>query len=301
MKKNFSKVMLVAAAAMAFFACQKQEEFQPEFEEVNGLAFTSEKPSFDDETKTYWTGETIHWSKDDNIRVAYTCDGVWQDANGNPEQGKYGKLYASEALSETVDVATFVVPGTFKGSEQGDYKFYGIYPSTLTSSTDLSSAPSVSIDIQSVQTPAVNSFDAIADVMVAQSDIYKGIPRTNDEKNGSISLKWNRLVAHGHITLKSLPVDGQEVVKSIVLTADTDADMVTDLLNNKIGRRIGAMYPGSSRKELALRVLEEYWRNGLYSYEQGRDGRWYVQKKRIPDNVFYDLYNKYKKLNKFGR
>ena len=77
--------------------------------------------------------------------------------------------------------------------------------------------------------------------------------------------------------------------------------MVTDLLNNKIGRRIGAMYPGSSRKELALRVLEEYWRNGLYSYEQGRDGRWYVQKKRIPDNVFYDLYNKYKKLNKFGR
>lgn len=82
---------------------------------------------------------------------------------------------------------------------------------------------------------------------------------------------------------------------------DTDADMVTDLLNNKIGRRIGAMYPGSSRKELALRVLEEYWRNGLYSYEQGRDGRWYVQKKRIPDNVFYDLYNKYKKLNKFGR
>ena len=52
------------------------------------------------------------------------------------------------------------------------------------------------------------------------------------------------------------------------------------------------MYPGSSRKELALRVLEEYWRNGLYSYEQGRDGRWYVQKKRIPDNVFYDLYSK---------
>lgn len=80
-----------------------------------------------------------------------------------------------------------------------------------------------------------------------------------------------------------------------------DADMVTDLLNNKIGRRIGIMYPGSSRKELALRVLEEYWRNGLYSYEQGRDGRWYIQKKRIPDKVFNDLYNKYKELNDFGK
>ena len=82
---------------------------------------------------------------------------------------------------------------------------------------------------------------------------------------------------------------------------DTDADMVTDLLNNKIGRRIGVMYPECSRKELALRVLEEYWRNGLYSYDQGRDGRWYVQKKRLPDNIFYDLYNEYKKLDDFGR
>ena len=38
-----------------------------------------------------------------------------------------------------------------------------------------------------------------------------------------------------------------------------------------------------------------------YNIKKRADGRWYVQKKRIPDNVFYDLYNKYKKLNKFGR
>ena len=225
MKKIFTKAMLVAAAAMAFFACQKQEVNAPEEVKVKGLNFSAEKPEFADASKTEWTGSEIHWSKGDAIRVAYTCNGVWQDASGNPEQGKYGKLYASDPLSETTDVATFVVPGDFKGSEQGDYKFYGIYPSTLTSSTDLSSAPSVSIDIPSEQTPAANSFYAKADVMVAQSDIYKGIPK-NGEKNGSISLKWNRLVAHGHITLKSLPVDGQEVVKSIVLTADAEADMV---------------------------------------------------------------------------
>lgn len=225
MKKIFTKAMLVAAAAMAFFACQKQEVNAPEEVKVEGLNFSAEKPEFADASKTEWTGSEIHWSKGDAIRVAYTCNGVWQDASGNPEQGKYGKLYASDPLNETTDVATFVVPGDFKGSEQGDYKFYGIYPSTLTSSTDLSSAPSVSIDIPSEQTPAANSFYAKADVMVAQSDIYNGMPK-NGEKNGSISLKWNRLVAHGHITLKSLPVDGQEVVKSIVLTADAEADMV---------------------------------------------------------------------------
>ena len=80
-----------------------------------------------------------------------------------------------------------------------------------------------------------------------------------------------------------------------------DADMVTDLLNNKIGRRVGAQYPDIDRQELAFRVLEEYWKRGLYSYEQMPDGKWYVTKKVIPDDVYYDLYEKYRSLNKYGR
>lgn len=79
-----------------------------------------------------------------------------------------------------------------------------------------------------------------------------------------------------------------------------DADMVTDLLNNKIGRRLGVMYPNISRRDLALRIIEEYWRSGLYSYEQGRDGRWYVRKRTISNDVFNALYKKYKNLNDYG-
>lgn len=223
-------MMLVAAAAMTFFACQKQEVNAPEYQSVDCLVFGSEKPSFNDEVKTEWTGETIHWSKGDKIRVAYTCDGVWQNADGSAtsdeESGrKTAKLYASDELDAVKEVATFVVPGTFKGDANGKYQFYGIYPSTLTSSTDLKYAPSVAVDIPSVQTPVANSFDVAADVMVAQSDLYEGMPKDGD-KNGSISLEWKRLVAHGHITLKTLPVIGQEIVKSIVLTADNEADMV---------------------------------------------------------------------------
>ena len=76
MKKNFS-LLLVAAAAMAVFSCQKQETIAPEVSsEEFVLTFTSEKPAFDDQTKTEWTGETIQWSYGDKIRVAYTCDGV---------------------------------------------------------------------------------------------------------------------------------------------------------------------------------------------------------------------------------
>ena len=230
MKRIFSSVMLVAAVATAFFSCQKQEVIAPETEQEVMLTFASEKPAFDDETKTEWTGETIQWSKGDKIRVAYTCAGVWQNAEGNAtaeeaEGEKTAKLYASNGLDAAKEVATFVVPDAFKLEEDGVYQFYGIYPSTLTSSTTINYAPSVTIDVPSEQTPTAKSFDAIADVMVAQSDTYNGMPKEGED-NGVISLKWSRLVAHGHLTLKALAVDGQEKIESIVLTANAEADMV---------------------------------------------------------------------------
>ena len=133
MKKVISNVMLVAAAAIALFSCQKSEVSAPEYQLVENLFFGSGKPVFDDETKTEWTGQTIHWSKDDNIRVAYTCDGIWQNANGSStkeeEEGKKtAKLYASESLKAATEIAKFVVPGTFMGNVYGNYKFYAIYP-----------------------------------------------------------------------------------------------------------------------------------------------------------------------------
>ena len=231
MKKNFSRVMLVAAAAIAFFACQKQEAFQSEFEEVNGLTFTSEKPSYDG-TKTQWVDETktIQWSAGDKIRVAYTCGGVWQNADGTSNSGeesgnKTAKIYESKAITEAGSTASFSVPGYFKGTAEGVYVFYGIYPSSLVSSADIKYAPSVTIDIPAEQTPSASSFDCKADVMASKSDSYKGIPK-DGEDNGTVSLKWERLSAHGHFTLKSLAVVGEENIQSITLTADADADMV---------------------------------------------------------------------------
>lgn len=74
---------------------------------------------------------------------------------------------------------------------------------------------------------------------------------------------------------------------------ESDADMATDLLNNKIGRMIGVKYKNRSKKEIALKVLEEFYRNGLYTYKRGGDGRWYVENVRLPEKFFYALYKKY--------
>ena len=61
MKRIISNVLLVAAAATAFFSCQKQEVVVPETEQVSCLTFTSERPAFADETKTEWNGNSIVW------------------------------------------------------------------------------------------------------------------------------------------------------------------------------------------------------------------------------------------------
>lgn len=231
MKKIISKAMLVAAAAMALFACQKPEVVQPEVsQEVNGLFFASEKPVFDDQTKTEWTGEFIQWSVGDKIRVAYTCDGVWQNADGTSESteesgSKTAKIYESKAITEAGSTAFFSVPGSFKGTAEGVYEFYGIYPSSLVSGADIKYAPSVTITIPTAQTPTASSFDSAADVMASKSQSYVGIPKEG-ENNGPISLKWERLVAHGHFTLKNLAVEGEEDIQTITLTANADADMV---------------------------------------------------------------------------
>ena len=230
MKKNFSKVMLIAAAAIAFLSCQKSEVEAPKYVEVNGLSFSSEKPELSADSRTEWTVEGIQWSEGDKIRVAYTCDGVWQNADGtakvDEETGqKSAKIYESAAVSEDGPVANFTVPGRFTGTAEGVYEFYGIYPSSLVSDADIKYAPSVTITIPTIQTPSVSSFDSSADVMASKSQSYNGIPG-NEEKREPISLKWERMVAHGHLTLKKIPVVGTENIQSITLTANAEADMV---------------------------------------------------------------------------
>ena len=226
MKKIIS-IMMLFAAAMALGSCQKQEMDTPEMIKVEGLNFSAEKPEFDDASKTEWTGSTIQWSKGDAVRVAYTCDGVWQNADGSAsgeeEAGKKtAKIYASTGLSDASAVAKFAVPGSFKGEAEGEYEFYAVYPSgAVVNGTDFSHAPSVTVNIPTEQTPLADSFDSAADLMSAKStDTFTGMPEE------SISLQWTRLVAHGYLTLKNLQAEDGEILQTIKLTADEDADMV---------------------------------------------------------------------------
>ena len=114
MKRIISNVMLVAAAATAFFSCQKQEVVVPETEQVSCLTFTSEKPAFADETKTEWNGNSIVWSEGDKISVAYTVADEWMGSMpDDSEIASAPKLYKSEALKKSHETAKFNVSGNF--------------------------------------------------------------------------------------------------------------------------------------------------------------------------------------------
>lgn len=231
MKRIISNIMLVAAAATAFFSCQKQEAIVPENSQEVMLTFSSEKPTFDDETKTEWTGETIQWSKGDKISVAYTVEGNWQSASGNASGN--AKLYKSDALGEASQSAKFNVSTYFTGSASGAHVFYGVYPAP--SSTDFYESPVAILTVAPSQTPKANSFDSNGDLMVGVSNEYSSRPGENE----TISLKWERLVAHAVISLKDINgLTADEEIENITLTAQEGANLVGQQKVNLITKEV---------------------------------------------------------------
>ena len=87
-----------------------------------------------------------------------------------------------------------------------------------------------------------------------------------------------------------------DVGKTSGLT-ESEFDTAIDLRNNEIGRCIGAKNKGASNKKLALLVLKEFRKNGLWVGTKQADGTYSIQKKRITQEQ-YD--SALKELNKKG-
>ena len=241
MKKIISIMMLFAAAAMAFNSCQKQEVVAPEKANEVTLTFSSEKPSFVDESKTEWNGSSIVWSAGDKISVAYTVEGEWMGYM--PEESTTAsapKLYKSEALEKSSPTAKFNVSGSFNLKAEGPHVFYGVYPAI--SSTSFDDAPDATVTIPSLQTPKASSFDSSADLMTGVSvGEFSSLPKPEDK----ISMMWTRLVAHADITLTSVNgIAADEKIFSITLTAQDNANLVgkqkVNLLTNEVNKAVAS-------------------------------------------------------------
>lgn len=219
MKKIIIPIIAVAAFATALVSCQKQELVVPDTQQEVTLTFSSEKPAFDDETKTEWNGETIQWSAEDKISIAYTVAGNWQSNTGDAAGN--AKIYQSNPIDEATSVAHFNVPTYFTGTTEGTHIFYAVYPAL--GNNNLPNAPVANISISPYQNPKADSFDSSADVMIGETGEYNARPAANE----TISLMWNRLVAHAVLTLNNINgfTEG-EVIDYITLTAQSGANLV---------------------------------------------------------------------------
>ena len=78
-----------------------------------------------------------------------------------------------------------------------------------------------------------------------------------------------------------------------------NADETVDLLNNIIGRNIGQKNLNKDMKTLAVLILEEFKNNGLYVATQ-IDNSWVINKSKLSEAKYNELYNIFMNLNKNG-
>lgn len=226
MKKIFIP-FVIAATTLSFAACQKEVSSPAIEDELVSLNFTSANPT----TKTVAdaVNKTILWEKGDKISIAYTVADKWQNANGDATADKPAKIYVSNGLATGGETAVFNISGDFKATTTGVHQFYSVYPSSCvkSNSNNINYAPSVTMSVPDVQTPAENSFDAAADLMIGKAT--KTYNSLSDARADAIPLLWQRIVSHADITLKGLQgLTENEVITTIVLTADADAKLVGD-------------------------------------------------------------------------
>lgn len=224
MKKIFIP-FVIAATIFSFAACQKEVSSPAIEDELVSLNFTSANPT----TKTVAdaVNKTILWEKGDKISIAYTVADKWQNASGDATTNNPAKIYVSNGLAAGGETAVFNISGDFNSTATGVHQFYSVYPSSCVKSNNnnIKYAPSVTMTIPDVQTPAENSFDAAADLMIGKAT--KTYNSLSDARADAIPLLWQRIVSHADITLKGLQgLTENEVITTIVLTADADAKLV---------------------------------------------------------------------------
>lgn len=230
MKKFVSNFLFVAVVAALFSACEKPEE-KGKTSEINSFTFVSSKPMFDDASRTEWNGSTIVWSAGDAIRMAYTVDGVWQNATGDATEESTARFFDSTPLAVGGETAEFTIPASYTGTTEGTHVFYTISPKSIASNgQNLRYAPNVIVGIPQNQTVIADSFDPTADLMIGKST-QEYTSRPSD----AIPLRWSRLVAHGYFTLKNFQgtVAG-EIVRTVTLTAQTGAHLTGSYTVNLI-------------------------------------------------------------------
>lgn len=193
MKKMMKNLMLVAAAAMGFTACQSgldeitMRPTEPEKVTISIVASEAEESR----TAINEAAKSFVWSEGDQIKVIENSTAVDSEVAVIDENG----------------LATFTASFT---AAEGTHTYNALYPTTayVSFNTDETTIRS---NTPSIQNATATSFDPKADLLIA-----KPIEATQAEAT-PLNMQFKRLVAIGKMTFKNLPADA--TIDAVTFTA----------------------------------------------------------------------------------
>lgn len=189
--------MLVAAAAMTFASCQREEMNAPK--ETFSLTLTLNTEV--DATKTYLGADnTVLWGENESLTLFV------KDSNEQPATTFVNSASTSDFNGEASASFTFELTGI---AESASYTIGGIYPESVSNGIDNKNAAAYKINLPATQNASVDNYDPSAFIMVLKPETVETVPST-------YTASFRRAVALNKVTLTGV----KENISSVEITVE---------------------------------------------------------------------------------
>lgn len=206
MKNLFTRLMLVAVAAMGFVACQDGFEDVTIAPEASEVVMTITADADDTRTVLDEANNMVQWSDGDALKVIENSKNYRTTTNTVITDGKaqFTVAFQEDTTSES-------------------FTYNAFYPATAVSEDDADKVNNakVKVIVKDAQNPTATSFDPAADILVSKQIV-------TDAQPTELSMQFARLVALGKMTLTNLPASStiSKVVFSVEGTDENNATKI---------------------------------------------------------------------------
>lgn len=232
MKNIFKLLLPMTVAAIAFVACNREEEFLTPKDEhqlnITVKATPDEVKSDNPDTKTYINSEKkILWGTNEYMKIG-VYDGTataWDNSSD-----------ATADLWNGDEQACFTFSITPKNAS-GNYTYYGIYPASAAVTSSNEDPAVYKVDLPATQNATASSYDPKAYILVARAESGK------TEADADWDAYFRRGTALNKITLSNLPED----IKRVEITAPVGTKLVGRRYINLTDGTSGEVYSGANK------------------------------------------------------
>ncbi|MBR6630412.1 MAG: hypothetical protein IKK89_00520 [Alistipes sp.] len=206
MKNLFTRLMLVAVAAMGFVACQDGFEDVTIAPEASEVVMTITADADDTRTVLDEVNKKVQWSDGDALKVI--------------ENSKNYRTTTNLVITDGKAQFTVAFP---EDNTSESFTYNAFYPATAVSEDDEGKVNNakVKVIVKDAQNPTATSFDPTTDILVSKQIV-------RDAQPTELSMQFARLVALGKMTLTNLPASStiSKVVFSVEGTDENNATKI---------------------------------------------------------------------------